>query len=51
MVQAGLLKKRWGGGGGGEGVAHFLFNFFKAYHFYIFTFRNYFTLCEIVLYI
>ena len=27
----------------GRGLALLLFNFFKVYHFYIETFRNYFT--------
>ena len=33
--------------GGGGRLTLFLFNFFKVY--IIFTFRNYFTLCKIVL--
>ena len=33
----------------GRELALFLLNFFKVYHFYSFTFRNYFILCKIVL--
>ena len=45
---AGLLKR----GRRRVGMALLLFDFFKVYHFYIFfTFRKYFTLCKVVLYI
>ena len=42
----GGVKGVWGGGGGGQ-LALFLFNTFSR--FIIFTFTNYFTLCQIVL--
>ena len=45
MVQgAGLLKKGWGWGGGGEGW-HFSYLIFSR--IIVFTFRNYFTLCNL----
>ena len=42
----GFFKKEGGGGGGGGGQVLFLFSTFSR--FIIFTIRNYFTLCQIV---
>ena len=45
MQTQAFLKVGWEGGGGG--LALFLFNAFKVYHFYISKLLNYFTFAKL----
>ena len=51
MIKGQIFLKEGEKGGGGAGTFQGFFqgNFFKVYHFYMFTCRTYFTPCKILL--